>query len=306
MKLAISPSAGVEVICTYDLMIECPSAIENPVSNSEEGRSRVISAHAPFGFDSGADESLKDLRIHIASTNKELRRASLEAIAAYIREAHSRFPNLQKINMHAAPKLFFDPPVSPHKHTLAENESFPKGATSWALLVEGTRELAQVCKPLGLMLTVENNLAYWLGVDPSTPPDQVDFERVPVYWCSAYEEWSALPREVNEPNLKACLDPSHAAPFLHRLMDLDARREGLMAFVSDFDLLGHFHWNDSDIVDPVGRKDMHLCIGEGTLGAEFHGKVKAWAKQTGHVPLLEHFYSVERLEKELEYINNLP
>ena len=101
-----------------------------------------------------------------------------------------------------------------------------------------------------------------------------------------------------------CLDPSHAAPYCHR-WPADERREVLNQYISDLSILGHLHWNDSDLFDVRGRQDLHLPIGNGNLGDEFHRTLKRWASQSGHIAVLEHFEGRASLEQELAHIREL-
>ena len=98
-----------------------------------------------------------------------------------------------------------------------------------------------------------------------------------------------------------CLDPSHATPYSHR-WPAPERREVVGRFLGDLDRLGHVHWNDSDLFDVRGREDLHLPVGDGNLGERFHRTIKQWARQDGHIALLEHFYDRDALDRELAYI----
>lgn len=306
MRLAIVPKAGAAIIAEFGLFVEA-----NPERDSKESddefRDRVISAHAPFDLPGERYQNTKFLRAHIASGDPALRAASLQYIGEFIDKAHARYPNLELVNMHAAPKRFPHPPLSPQK--VPPDAVLEAGTPeAWARLVDGVRTLAKHSAKLGLTLAVENNWAYWWGVAETTPAEQVNFERLSEYWCTSPDEWARLQKDVNEPNLVACLDPSHATPFTHRKKTLEERRAQLAKFLPSGPVgrkFGHLHWNDSDIESIAGRGDLHLCIGEGSLGAAFHGELKRWALANNRVPLLEHFYSRERLVRELDYIEKL-
>lgn len=307
LRLAISPTAGAELIQEYDLLIEASCfSLEDPQWETPGMLERVVSVHGPIGFEKDAPDGYPNLRVHIASTREELRNASLTYHEKHIRSSRARFPSLRKINIHAAPSnQYFDPPVSPHKNALADGDTFPPDTSSWDSLVESLRKLSKICAELDLTLTVENNWSYWSGVDEATPVQEVDFERLPAYWCSDPDQWLKLPKDVSEANFKVCLDPSHATPYAQRSASIEERHEVMKRYLSDFEALGHVHWNDSDIETNRGRDDLHLPIGEGSLGDSFHAGIKRWALQQGQIPLLEHFYDRERLERELEYIAGL-
>jgi sugar phosphate isomerase/epimerase len=171
----------------------------------------------------------------------------------------------------------------------------------WDLLVEAIREIARRCRSLGLTLSVENNWAYWDGIDPTLPLGAYDPAQFVEYYGTSPDEWLRLAKDVNEPNVSLCLDPSHAVPYAHR-WPVDERGKVMDQYLVDLGLLGHLHWNDSDLYDPRGRDDLHLPVGTGTLGEGFHRALKGWARETGRIALLEHFVDRASLERELAYI----
>ncbi|MBL7201866.1 MAG: TIM barrel protein [Anaerolineae bacterium] len=292
--LAISPEAGEAVVRRYGLWVEAYTRPDDPRTLTVADR--VISGHAP-GMLPGWD----GWRVHIASTQPDLRGASLLALRAYIERAHGLFPNLRHINMHAAPHRFPDPPIRPGARPVPPLR--PELAR-WDLLVEGARSVARLCGSLGLTLSVENNWAYWDGVAPETPPEACDPEGFVEYFCTAPEEWLRLAAEVDEANFAMCLDPSHAAPYCHRWPE-GQRQEVLGRFLADRSRVGHVHWNDSCLGEVRGRDDLHLPVGEGDLGDGFHRAIREWAGQEGHIAVLEHFYDEGALERELGYVRGL-
>ena len=76
-------------------------------------------------------------------------------------------------------------------------------------------------------------------------------------------------------------------------------------FLSELPLLGHLHRNDSDLYHVRGRDDLHLPIGSGNLGDEFHCTLRRWAGEAGHIAVLEHFADRASLERELAYVASL-
>ena len=107
--LAISAKAGEDVVREYGLYVEAGTNLDDPLNLAVADR--VISAHAVIGLP-GTD----GWRVHVASTDPELRHASLRALREYVERAHRLFPRLDHINMHAAPKQFPHPPVRPGQH----------------------------------------------------------------------------------------------------------------------------------------------------------------------------------------------
>ena len=74
-----------------------------------------------------------------------------------------------------------------------------------------------------------------------------------------------------------------------------------MGFLARPDLIRHVHWNDNYLHDPRGRVDSHALIGKGSLPKEMHRAIKTLDAML-HI---EHFYTIEGLEEELEYIAQL-
>lgn len=289
--LAISAPAGERVIRERALYVEAGTNLADPLNLAVADR--VVSGHAPIGL-SGSN----GWRVHVASTMPDLRQASLRAVCEYVQEAHRLFPRLRHVNMHAAPKQFPDPPVRPGRNPVP---LLRPDLARWELLVDAVRTVARLCASLGLTLSVENNWAYWDGVPPDAPPETIDPARFVEYYCTSPEEWLRLAVDVNEPNFAMCLDPSHATPYCHRWHH-DRRREVLSGYLSDVSRIGHLHWNDSDLWHVRGREDLHLPVGEGNLGKDFHRALKQWASGEGHIALLEHWVDQAALERELAYI----
>jgi sugar phosphate isomerase/epimerase len=289
--LAISAKAGEDVIREYDLYVEAGTDLDDPLNLAVADR--VVSGHAPIELPGS-----NGWRVHVASTDPELRQASLGALREYVARAQRLFPHLEHINMHAAPKQFPHPPVRPGRNPVPP---LRPDLARWDLLVDGVRAMARFCQRLGLRLSVENNWAYWDGIAPDAPPESADPERFVEYYCTSPEEWLRLAVDVGEPNFRMCLDPSHAVPYCHRSPP-GQRREVLGRYLADLSLLGHVHWNDSDLDRVRGRDDLHLPVGQGNLGEAFHRTIKRWAAGDGHIALLEHWVDRPTLERELAYI----
>ena len=61
------------------------------------------------------------------------------------------------------------------------------------------------------------------------------------------------------------------------------------------------HWNDNYLYDTRGRNDSHAVLGRGTLPLDMHRAIKSLDATI----VIEHFYSVEDLEEELDFIERL-
>ncbi|GAG47556.1 unnamed protein product, partial [marine sediment metagenome] len=203
-----------------------------------------------------------------------------------------------------APHYFPDPPVRPKDPT--ERPRLRPELADWGRLLDGMRRLARMCARLGLVLAVENNWAYWDGIPPGADVSKLGAGDFLEYFCSSPDEWRALAEEVNEPALRLCLDPSHAVPYCHRKKDVEGRRRVLREYLARPGLIGHFHWNGSEIRSDRGRGDLHLAPGTGDLGKEFHAAIKARAQELPQPVTLEHFHGLAALDAELAYIESIP
>ena len=205
----------------------------------------------------------------------------------YIEEAVERFPKLQKVNMHCSPKRW------------ASDTRPLKG--DYDRLIDAVRRLSEVAAKHKIELMLENNRAYWEDVPDDLAADQVDRDAQNEYFGVEPEEWRQIQKDVDRSNVFLCLDPSHACTYAQVFVEHGKREAVMMAYLDAGDMLQHFHWNGNDLFSPVGRQDSHMCIGTDTLPEEFHRRIKGWKATL----LLEHFYSVEELETELAYIQQL-
>ncbi|HUW84102.1 MAG TPA: TIM barrel protein [Phycisphaerae bacterium] len=300
MRPMLSVPQGVEekVVRDRGLCVEARPDLDNPVPAAM--RDLVLSAHAPWFM---PDAPVPQTRIHLACTDRAFRQRSIEVVERYIEGACKLYPNVRTIVTHNAPHYFPFPPVRPQP-----NEPVPPFRPDLAdrqLLLDSLRHLARRCQALGVELVVENNWAYWEGVAPGADVTQLGPGDFLEYFDIAPQDWLALPHAVGETHLSLCLDPSHAGPYCHRWPDVPQRRQVMAQYVSQPERIGHIHWNDSDLTDDRGRNDLHLCVGTGTLGDDFHAALKTRATQLDHPVTLEHFRDVVSLDKELAYIDSL-
>lgn len=303
LQFAVTPKAGEAFIRERALFVEAGANLEDPAALGV--MDRVRSVHGPASYRPGTfprgDEG--SCRLHWASTVKDVRDEAIRQFEAFVERARATFPQALLITTHSAPHRFPDPPIRP-----GPGEPVPRSRPDlarWDLLVEAIRRFGRWCSEHDFILAVENNWAYWTGVPEDadvaslTPDDFMD------YFCTSPEEWLRLPKKVNDPNVVACLDPSHATPYCQRFVGEDERRRMLDTYLSDMSALGHLHWNDSDILTDRGREDLHLAIGEGNLGRSFHARLKAWGKESGRPVLLEHFHGPESFDREMRFIEEL-
>jgi sugar phosphate isomerase/epimerase len=269
---------GVENLKRLNLTVEAGTSLN--LTELEPFYDRIISAHAPFGKDG--------MRLNIAATDDDFRQMSLNYIIDYIDTAR-HLPNLKKINMHCAPKQW-----KAGGQTGGQVGDYDR-------LIDGIRQVAAFADEHGFEVVVENNRAYWDSIADDVSAAEADRREMNEYFGTAPEEWIQIGEDINRPNVSLCLDPSHSCTYAQIFPDSEKRVEVMMAYLAKPELLGHVHWNDNDLFGVQGRQDSHLCIGKGSLPIEFHRTIKGLDATL----LLEHFYSIEELEAELVYIDEL-
>lgn len=275
--LSIVWKAGREVADRFGLTVEAPTELNSEVVDPIADV--VLTAHAPYSDSLG--------RFSIGDVDDAVREDAIEKISAYIEEAVQRFPRLQKVNMHCSPKRW-------------ASDTRPLSG-DYDRLIDAVQRLSEVAGKHKIELMLENNRAYWEGVSDELLANQVDRDAQNDYFGVAPEEWRQIQKDVDRSNVFLCLDPSHACTYAQVFMENEKREAVMMAYLDAGDALQHVHWNGNDLVSPVGRKDSHMCIGTDTMPVEFHRRIKGWQATL----LLEHFYSIEELETELAYIQQL-
>ena len=240
----------------------------------------AASAHAPL-YDG-------DDRLNIAATDSAFREKSMAMILAYVDRVRD-LPNIKKINMHPAPRQW-----------LYEGQSGGRQG-DYGLLIEGIRRVADYAARSGLDVVLENNTFRWEGVSDETPYDEVDWSNMTISFGSAPEEWIQICLDVERPNVGLCLDSSHACTYAHTLSDHGSRADTVMKYLSRPDLVRHVHWNDNYLYDVRGRVDSHALLGKGSLPIEMHRAIKGLDATLN----IEHFYSIDELEEDLEFIAGL-
>ena len=240
----------------------------------------LVSAHAPVNKDA--------LRLNIGATEDDFREMSIREILSYV-DMVRELPRLKQVNMHPAPKQWLD-----ETQTGGRQGDYDR-------MIDAIRQIADYAAKWGLEIVLENNNAYWTGIDDDVPADQVSWSNRNQSFGSAPEEWIKICEDVALPNVSLCLDSSHVCTYAHTFADADRRAEVAMKFVSRPELIKHVHWNDNYLYDARGRNDSHALIGKGSLPVELHQAIKGLDATL----LLEHFYTIEELEEELEYIDSL-
>ena len=171
----------------------------------------------------------------------------------------------------------------------------------YELQIEAIKQIANFAGDHDIEITLENTNLNWDGIPDQVSGEAVNWSQRNRYFGESPEEWIQMSEDVNMPNVSLCLDSGHAATYAQIFSGHDKRTETMMCFLSRPELIGHVHWNDQFLYDLRGRPDYHGLIGTASLPIEFHRKIKSLDATL----LLEHFYSIEELEKELIFIDNL-
>ena len=260
------------------------STLTNEVEAMNAFSQVLVSGHAPSSLQVGSK-----IRGNIASTDDEFRDMSIRTILDYVDVAR-RYPHLKLVNMHFAPKRWID-----------ETQNQCQTGT-YDRLIDGIRQIAAFAERRGIQIVLENNCAYFElnGIADDVPAEKVDWAGKNEYYGVSPEEWTQVCEDVDRPNVGLCLDTSHACTYAHTFPE-DRRRERMLAFLAKPHLIRHVHWSDNYLYDTRGRNDSHVSVGKGSLPTELHRGIK----RLDAVILLEHFYTIDELEQELEYVTAL-
>ena len=244
----------------------------------------LVSGHAPSSLQVGGK-----IRGNIASTDDEFRDMSIRTILDYVDVAR-RYPHLKLVNMHFAPKRWID-----------ETQNQCQTGT-YDRLIDGIRQIAAFAERSGIQIVLENNCVYFElnGIADDVPAEKMDWADKNEYFGVSPEEWTQVCEDVDRPNVGLCLDTSHACTYAHTFPE-DRRKERMLAFLAKPHLIRHVHWSDNYLYDTRGRNDSHVSVGKGSLPTELHRGIK----RLDAVILLEHFYTIDELEQELEYVTAL-
>jgi len=278
-SLSVPLKVSLDEVKRLNLTVEAGTTLDKETL-SPYGE-RITTAHAPYSR-SGMG------RLNIAAVDDDFREESIKIIEGYIHQA-SQFSSIQKVIMHCAPKRWY-----------AESQT-GGNIGIYERLIDGLQYLANVAAKLDITIALENNRAYWDGIPDDVPAEDANREGINEYFGAAPDEWLKICDDLNKPNFFLCLDSSHACTYAQIESDHAQRQDIMMAYLAKPDFIGHVHWNDNYLYDVQGRKDSHLCIGKGTIPRIFHETVR----RLNATLLLEHFYTIEELEEELRYIDNL-
>ena len=271
-------TAGMDNLIRLGLNTE--SSLKDDIEDMRRFPELMTSMHAPV---------LKgDVRLNFGATDDDFRQMSIDEMLAFIDMAR-QFPNVKKVNMHPCAKQW-----------LVEAQVSGRYG-DYDRQIDGIRQIADYARTHGLEIVIENNNAHFTGIGDEVPLEEIDWSNRNQAFGASPEEWIRICEDVDRPNVGLCLDSSHICTYAHTFADPERRREVVMAFVSRPELIRHVHWNDNYLYDARGRADSHALLGKGSLPVELHRTIKALDATI----LIEHFYTIEDLEEELEYIDRL-
>lgn len=276
--LSVPVYSGLETLKSLGLLAE--SSMRDEIGALDDYAEVLISAHAPATAPDGS-------RLNIAATDDDFREMSIGTITKFIDEA-SRYPNVKQVNIHFAPRQWVD-----ETQTAGQEGDYD-------LLIDGVRRIAAYADRQDIEIVMENGNAHWKDVDDSVESEELDWTTRNRYFGSAPEHWVEVCEDIDRDNVGLCLDSSHTCTYAHTFPESE-RQERVLAFLGKPELIRHVHWSDNYLYDKRGRNDSHLSVGKGTLPTEMHQRIK----RLDATILLEHFYTVEELKEELEYIDSL-
>lgn len=275
-------SAPIEagIVNLKRLGLNTEASMLEDISAFSEYSDMLISVHSPVNNG--------DQRLNYGAVDDEFRDQSVAHIIGYI-EAAGRYPNVRQVNMHPPPRQW-----------LAESQL--AGRTGdYDRMIDGMRRIAHHAAKLNMEIVLENNNAYWTGVEEAVPAEEVNWTKQNQAFGTAPEEWIQICLDVDRDNVHLCLDSSHACTYAQTFPDVEQRKDVVMRFLAEPALIRHVHWNDNYLYDVRGRNDSHAALGKGSLPVEMHRAIKGLDATL----LIEHFYSIEELEGELEFIASL-
>ena len=276
--LAVPMEAGRQTITRLGLTTE--SKIGQSVLDMRALSDLMSSAHAPTEKDG--------LKLNVGATDEDFREESIAEMFQFV-ELVRQFPRVKKVNMHPGARRRNDP------------EQTRGRCGEYGLQIDGIRLVADYAAARGLELVIENTNASFVGVPDETPADEIDWAKMNLSFGASPDEWMQIALDVDRPNVGLCLDSSHICTYAQTFADHERRREVVMAFVSRPELIRHVHWSDNYLYDTRGRLDSHEILGRGTLPLDVHRAIKSLDATI----VIEHFYTVEDLEQELDFIERL-
>ena len=276
--LAAPITVGLNDLVRLELKTECPASMSSdelrPFANV------IVSCHAPSGEDGQ--------RLNMASKDDKFREWSINRLLLYI-DGVKQFPELKRVIFHP-----------PRRQTFDENQELVEQG-DYERLIDSIRQVGEYAATFGLELLLENQTRRFTGIPDDLLASQIDWSGRNLNFASAPEEWIKICEDVARPNVGLCLDSSHSCTYAQTADDFEQQMGIVLAFLAKPHLIRHIHWNDNYLLDARGRQDSHLLVGKGSLPLEMHRIIKGLDATI----LLEHFYSIEELEEELEYIEHL-
>ena len=115
--------------------------------------------------------------------------------------------------------------------------------------MDGVRALAKEAERYRITICIENSRSYWDGCDPAASPEEIDLEALNTYLAVLPEDWLQLAKDIDRPQVKLCLDTSHATTTAQRVASLDERVRMLNACLDAGEWICHVHWSGNYLAD---------------------------------------------------------
>ena len=279
-KISAPVATGLENLRRLDLNSE--TSLRDDVSDFIHFSDVLTSAHAPTSLDNN--------RLNIAATDAEFRKASMSVLFDYI-DRCAEFPKITQLNVHYA-----------HKRWISEEQTLGQ-IGDYEIHISSIRQLGDYAAKNDIQIVLENQNSQWKDNNISTDTlfSDVDWDSESrEAFGMAPEEWIQMCLDADHENVRLCLDSSHVCTYSHRFPESE-RENQVLKFLSRPDLIDHVHWSDNYLYDNRGRSDSHLPVGKGSLPIELHKDIK----KLDATLLLEHFYTIEDLAQELDWISSL-
>ena len=279
-KLSSPVATGLETLLRLDLNAE--TSLRDDVKDFVDFADVLTSAHAPT--------SVNGNRMNIAATDRDFRDISMSVLFDYI-DRCAEFPNIRHLNVHYA-----------HKRWVSDEQTQGQ-IGDYEIHISSIRELGDYSAKHDIQIVLENQNSQWKdnSISVETPFSEIDWDNQNrEAFGMAPEEWIQMCIDANHENVKLCLDSSHICTYSHRFPESE-RENKVFKFLSRPELIDHVHWSDNYLYDNRGRSDSHLPVGKGSLPVDLHRSIK----ELDATLLLEHFYTIEDLEQELDWINSL-
>ena len=275
------PAVGVWLIRRLGLRVEVSVAAGLTAAEERERleafkpwEGLIECVHLPY--------SISGRRLSLAALDDEWRKQSLDMLIQALHWAGRT--GAAKAVIHTAPFRW-------NGEIVGEYERF----------VDGVRALAKEAERYRITICIENSRSYWDGCDPAASPEEIDLAALNTYLAVLPEDWLQLAKDIDRPQVKLCLDTSHATTTAQRVASLDERARMLNAYLDAGEWICHVHWSGNYLADSRGRDESHLQIYAGSITVGIRRRVH----QLDATRLLGRELTGPDLIREMEFIQQI-